>query len=254
MTLRTALRHGAALAVALVIGGATSAQAQTFFGEDLHDDEDTRLPSWPNATNARNLFMSSLEGVGTESFESFAAGTDAPLSLTFPGAGTADLTGSGEVVSQPSGTNGFGRYPTDGDNYFSINTGSTFRIDFTSPVAAFGFFGIDISDFGEELYLTFYRGGLGTDITVPNTPGSGGSTGGSVLFYGLIDALDPFDAVEFTSSSGEVFAFDEMTIGSVEQVRPPTVTPEPVSMVLLGTGLLGIGYVRRRRNRVMEHA
>ena len=40
------------------------------------DDEDTRLPSWPNATNARNLFMSSLEGVGTESFESFAAGTE----------------------------------------------------------------------------------------------------------------------------------------------------------------------------------
>jgi hypothetical protein len=59
-----------------------------------------------------------------------------------------------------------------------------------------------------------------------------------VIFYGRIDASNPFDSVEFTSSSGEVFAFDQMTIGSVAQVVPSTV-PEPISMTLLGTGLLG---------------
>lgn len=243
--------RGAVFAIAIAFGTVGAATAQTeFFGEDLHNDEDTRLASWPDATNARNLFMASLVGVGTESFETYASGTPAPLVLNFPGAGTATLTGSGSVQTQASGTNGFGRYPTEGDNYFSISTGSTFRIDFTSPVAAFGFFGIDIGDFGEQLFLTFFRGAAETDITVPHTLGSGGSTGGSVLFYGLIDQMNPFDAVEFSSSSGEVFAFDQMTIGSVEQVR--TTVPEPISMVLLGSGLAGLGAVRWRRRKNRE--
>jgi hypothetical protein len=223
------------------------ANAQQFFGEDLHNDPFTRIPATPNATAANNQFMSFLVGTGTESFEGFAAGTTPPLALVFPGAGTATLIGSGAVQSVPVGTNGVGRYPTHGSNFFEVSTGSPFDIVFSNPVAAFGFYGIDVGDFGEQLFLTFsHLGGGSTLIPVPHTLGVNGSTDGSVFFYGLIDALDPFTSVAFTSSFGEVFAFDEMTIGSVQQVVP---VPEPISMLLLGTGLVGIAAVQRRRRK-----
>jgi hypothetical protein len=37
--------------------------------------------------------------------------------------------------------------------------------------------------------------------------------------------------------------------GLVTAREPDTTVPEPISMVLLGSGLLGLGAVRRRRNK-----
>ncbi len=246
--------HGTLLGAVVALGvfaGTQQANAyQIFFGEDLNNSASTPLASFPNAAAAEAGFLSNLVGVGTEDFEGFATGTGAPLNLSFPGAGTATLSGgNGEVATvTPGTTNGFGRYGVSGSNYWEVEAGGTnnFSISFSQPIAAFGFFGIDIGDFGGQLRLELSNGGT-TILDVPNTSGSFGSTDGSVLFFGAIaeNASEQFASVAFltTTGQGDVFGFDDFTIGSQEQV----VMPEPATLALLGAGLAGIGLARRRR-------
>jgi hypothetical protein len=214
--------------------------AQTFFGENQGLGEGTPLSSWTNATTAQTNFLSNLVGVGTESFETYSGGTGTPLPISFPGAGTATMLGTGSVAEvTPGNTNGVGRYATDGSHYWE--SGGVFSIQFSAPVAAFGFFGIDIGDFDGQLTATMIDGTT-VKYTIPNTIGG---NGGSVLFWGIIDTAHPFTQVDFgnTAAGTDFFGFDQFTIGSVEQVHP---TPEPGMLLLLGAGFLGLIGLRRK--------
>ena len=238
------------LAGTLALAAAPAAAApvqKVFFGEDLGLGENTPLTAFPNAQAAEVEFLSYLVGVGTETFEGFADNTYAPLALTFPGAGTATLTGGGDVNSvKPGTTNGFGRYAVSGSNYWAASSGS-FAVAFTTPIAAFGFYGIDIGDFNGRLTLTT-TGGATKNYTVNNTIGA---PGGSVLFWGVIDTADSFTAIAFgnTNAGTDYFGFDNMTIGSVEQVvvRPESNVPMPAPLALIAAGLIGVGLSRPRR-------
>lgn len=229
------------LACGLLLFGATAVQAQvTFFGEDLDPTS-----SMINSTTAESDFLSSLIGVGTEDFESFADGQAGPIGLTFPGAGSATLDGTGNILDEASAC--CGRFAISGSKFWSVDvTSGSFFIDFTDPVAAFGFYGTDVGDFAGQLSLELLTGTGTTVVEVPHSVENGIDPEGAAFFFGYINTTSPFTRVDFTASGGygnETFGFDDMTIGSVEQVA----VPEPGTLILLGSGLLGIGVVARRR-------
>lgn len=237
----------AILAVLCLTASPSFALVQTFFGEDLGVGENTRLTSHPNSDAAKSDFFSNLTGVGTEDFEGFATGSGTPLAASFGSAGTATLQGGGEVETVASGTNGFGRYPISGDNYWDTDSGS-FNLSFSDSVAAFGFYGIDFGDFNGQITATTSNG-VSSTYEIPHKVGA---PGGSVVYWGLIDTDNLFTSLAFdnTGSGADFFGFDDFSIGSLEQVTPggpSQPVPEPGTMLLLGSGLLGMGFLARKR-------
>lgn len=75
------------------------------------------------------------------------------------------------------------------------------------------------------------------------------TSGGGVLFWGLINQAKTFTNLSFsnTSAGDDSFAFDDMTIGSIEQIRDTNPIPVPASILLFALGLSCL--VNRRRKQ-----
>lgn len=247
-SIRAACAVGATLAAMMVVP--SHAAPVTFFGQDLNTGEAARLVTYPNASGARTNFLSNLVGVGTENFESLATGAPVPIALSFPGSAgaiTATLSGSGFVSSLPGAGTAAGRYPTSGTKFLqevNANSGTTaFSLTFSSAVAAFGFYGTDFGDFNGVTSLDLIGANGTQNVSIGNAINI---PGGSLLFFGVIDAANPFTQVVFRNSNpsgGDFFGFDDMTVGDVQQVVP---TPDGGATFLLLSGVL-FGFVALRR-------
>eukprot|EP00968_Pinguiococcus_pyrenoidosus_P014606 scaffold1320_cov253-Pinguiococcus_pyrenoidosus.AAC.13 len=169
-----------------------------FAGEDRNDagtvNDVAPLLAHPNADAARDDFISNLQGVSVEDFETFADGEEAPLTLVFPGVCTAIL-GSGVVQSTVKN----GQHAVSGTKYFKSD--SDFTVTFSEPVAAFGFYGVDIGDVQGELTLS--RTTTEGHTTVVRVPHEVDGPSGGVLYFGLIDRESLFTSITFTNSEGQ---------------------------------------------------
>lgn len=227
-----------------------------FFGEDLNvgGNGNRPLSSFPNSTQAETDFLSNLSGVGTEDFEGFNPNQTSPLNLTFPGAGTATISGQGSINTGSSPASIAGGYPISGNqNYLTSIGRNGFTVNLDQSVAAFGFYLTDANDLNTgqvNLELGLANGNT-KNLVLPNTisprPGSG-----SVVYYGVIadNHSEVFNNIDFTYTNNNFtfdgFGVDDITIGSLEQVQPPVENvPEPLTILGSATAL-GFGGLLKR--------
>ena len=230
---------------------------QTYLGEDLNGNPSLILPLLSNSTNAQLAFFG-RGGPQVENFENQTVGQGSPLTLAFGSGNTAvnaTLRGTGAVQSVVTPTDG--RYSVPGGSRFwaatATSSGGTFNIAFSADVEAFGFFGIDIGDFGGALSMELLDAAgnmMGTGFPV-NT-GTGIGRDGSVLYFGIRaqSASEWFRGIRFrlsnTGAQDDAFAFDSFTVVGAPRTIPPGQIPEPGTLALIGLALLASSLVRRR--------
>lgn len=259
------------LVIAALVFGASNAQGQDFFGRDnsaatkaLNNGASAYVNPGArvNSTAAYNLFTALLDPtIGSINFENVALGAT-PFVTGFAGTSLhAKFTNNGRVTNRNGnfgdGGEGYqGRYSStqasltstgryfrnDGD--YAINIFSNAGATVPGAAAAFGFWGVDIGDVGQNLTIRFLSN---NSLVHSYTIASGQANDGNVLFYGFVTKAFTFDRIEFKSTrGGDVFAFDDFVLGTPADITTTT-TPEPAALTLMATGLIGLALVRKRR-------
>jgi hypothetical protein len=116
---------------------------------------------------------------------------------------------------------------------------------FSGRLGAFGADFTSLGDFGTVPFpagsaqFRFFDGTTNVGTFLQNFGGSGATT-----FLGVA-GLQAFDRVEVYANISDGFVTDNIIVGG--SAAPSAVVPEPGTWALLGTGLLALGAVARRR-------
>lgn len=160
---------------------------------------------------------------------------DAPAGTT-----TVSVLSNGTLQTGVVGVDWGGGF-TDGDRILFNGGGSFMQFDFASP----------ITGFGTQAWFNYFAGTITIRELLGGTlkgswtydTGAGSGNKGQAAFFGVIDTAG-FDRVVLT---GNAPGFSEFAINDLS--LNATATPEPASLMLVGTGLLAILRSARRRRR-----
>jgi len=167
-----------------------------------------------------------------------------PYSLT-AGGNTLTFTQSGNFLILTQGVNFAGDFPPSTKIISTLGRGPI-TIDFANPVREFGFLMQNnvnpqlintFSVFNGAMLLGSFNGSLQPGTRLP-------------LFFDGARATDSDVITRIIVTGAPGFGPDDFVIGPVTFVVEPV--PEPTTLLLLGTGLAGVGVAVRKRRKGKE--
>lgn len=183
-------------------------------------------------------FDAATSGLTYDDFESVTSNSSTEVGF---GGGTFNCTGG----SYCPGFFGISTsFSVSGNQSLYFATPDSAVFNFNSAINAFG---ITMGGQGDvapiDLFATTSEGDVVQildDFTGPNV----NQPGGFEYFFGLFDAGSTFTSVTISASnSGDGIFFDDLYYGATTSN-----VPEPGSLALIGLGLAGIGFTRKKKS------
>jgi PEP-CTERM motif len=251
-TLKTLAQKLAAASLVLCAGSAMAGTINTFNG--LDDGAPVTGP-FPNSAAAQLSLLTAATAFGptnTITFEGLPLGfTTSPVTVasgvTMTQAGFN--IGSGILNTTFGNLNGFNTSP--GGSYYVGVAENTTTFNFAAPTNSFGFYGTGLqTDASSAIILTF------NDGTSQTVDFSTLTVNGGAEYFGITDTASfssititaftstpPPDLPPDTVGTTDSWGIDDVSYNSASTAP----TPEPSSLLLLGTGALAtIGTMRRK--------
>lgn len=205
-----------------------------------------------------------------------APGVQAPTGITtYENFNSATTTG-GTLTTNFNGSPITGTYTGDfgilaadayggaGGSKFISTTGTrgSYTLSLSAPV---NYFGLWLSALDAGNHINFYNGTTLVDTFAPGNlislvgpcpgkpnaycgnPNNGLDAGEQFAYLNFYDATGSFNKIVFSETTGGQFESDNQAVGTLSAPPGGSAVPEPASLFLLGSGLLGFAGIFRRQ-------